>query len=315
MSGGNHPQPRGKAENAHAEGIWSVAWSGSERVITGSLDGSIRLWNSRSLAAPISSTERQNVGVNSVVATDDGTTALACFQDSNVRVYDINNETGALSERISEKKSKPDLFSAWSISLSPDDDTYVAGSQGGKLTFFSIKENIGISKTVLPKASHIMCTAFNHDGSFVAATAANGQVCIFDINKHATPVHSYSASSMAVRSCKFSPDGRLLYAASDDQHVSVFDLRAAVKNADAAVVKSFACGSMCLSVDVSPDGRRFVVGGSDGSVSLWDLGMQRKEEVYHSHTDQVWCVAYDRTNAEGKRFVSVADDALMQLYE
>jgi len=321
----NHPQAKVKAENAHAEGIWSVAWSGSERLITGSLDGSIRLWNSRSLAAPISCTERLNVGVNSVVATDDGTTVLACYQDSYIRTYDINEETGALSERISEEQKKrthPDLLSAWSISLSPDDDTYVAGSQNGKITFYSIKEDKAIKKASLPKMSHVMSTAFNHDGSLVAATAANGQVCIFDTSVSAEStapitkyVHAFSAHSMAARSCKFSPDGHLLYTASDDQHVSIFDLRVASNNANAAVVKSFACGSMCLSLDVSPDGRHFTVGCADGNVSLWDLGMQRREVVYSSHTDQVWCVAYDRTNAEGKRFVSVGDDAMMQLYE
>ncbi len=54
---------------------------------------------------------------------------------------------------------------------------------------------------------------------------------------------------------------------------------------------------------------------SDHSVYLWDLGMQKREQVYNTHTDQVWCVAYDRTDKIGKRFASVGDDALCQMYE
>lgn len=309
----NQPRLGNKAENAHAEGIWAVAWSGSERLITGSLDGSIRLWNSRSLSTPISSTERQNVGVNSVVTTDDGTLVLACYQDSTIRLYDIHEETGILNERIPKKKEKSDLLSGWTLSLSPDDDTYAAGSQTGSVYIYSIKEEKRIAKINTAKASHVLATAFNHDGSLLAATSANGYVHVYDniIQKDVAAILCTAAHGMASRCCKFSPDGRLLYTASDDQHVSVIDTRA---NGFSAV-KSFACGSMALSLDVSPDGRHFAVGGSDGNVTLWDLGMQRREAVYNSHTDQVWCVAYDRTNAEGKRFATVGDDSMLQIYE
>jgi WD40 repeat protein len=149
---GLQPKVGLKAENAHADGIWTLAWSGSERVLTGSLDGSIRLWNSRSLASPISATPRENVGINSLVVNDDGNMAIACYQDSYIRFFSIDPNSGVLNET---KEMKNELLTAWTLSLSPDDDTYVIGSQAGKVYLSSIKEEKRLHTLKLPTVSGI----------------------------------------------------------------------------------------------------------------------------------------------------------------
>ena len=80
MSASNAPQPSNRVENAHSDSIWSVAWSGSERLLSGSLDGSIRLWNSRSLDKALFATSKERVGVNSIATSDDGRYCVACYQ-------------------------------------------------------------------------------------------------------------------------------------------------------------------------------------------------------------------------------------------
>ncbi len=159
--------------------------------------------------------------------------------------------------------------------------------------------------------SHVLATAFNADGSLFACSSVNGALHVFDPVR-AELAHAISAHNLPARSVKFSPDGNLIYTASDDQHVSIFDLRRG--SMGTAAVKSYSMGSKALCVDASPDGRHFCVGTANGNVLLWDLGMQRRECVYNGHSDQVWAVAYDRTDRQGKRFASVGDDALLQLY-
>jgi WD40 repeat protein len=330
------PKAGNKVENAHSDSIWCLAWSGSERILTGSLDGSVRIWNSRKLDAPLSTTAREHVGVNAMVATDDGTSAIVCYQNSTLRFFSINESTAALEERSSPLKN--DLFGACTVSLSPDNDTYVTGTQQGQLHIRSLQshltnnardasqarthssttasaashtsESSPLSTLDVLDSSHVLSTAFNDDGSLIAAACINGNVAVLDpTNAVNTHLHVVRAHSMPVRCVRFSPDGKLLYSASDDRHVAVYDTRSG------KVVSSFSHTGMALSVDVSTDGRHFSVGSSDNQVYLWDLGMQRRECVYNTHTDQVWSVAYDRTNAAGRRFASGGDDALLQIYE
>jgi len=53
-------------------------------ILTGSLDGHIRLWDGS--LSPIGVSPKQLTGVTSVVPTSDGTMAIACFQDSVIRL-------------------------------------------------------------------------------------------------------------------------------------------------------------------------------------------------------------------------------------
>ena len=74
--------------------------------------------------------------------------------------------------------------------------------------------------------------------------------------------------------------------------------------------------NLCQNRDYleSPNQRYFAVGCQDGSVSLWDLGSMSEIKKYDCHRDGVWCVAFDKNNANGSRFASVGDDAAIQIY-
>lgn len=306
----NAPKAVARVENAHSDSVWAAAWSGSERLVTGSLDGSVRIWNSRALEKPVCATPKERVGVNSLSATDDGTAVLAAYQDATVRIFQIDESTGMLGERESIQGGiQNHLLDAWCVTASPDNDTFVTGAQTGKLHVSSIASGEKLLSFELPSKSHVMGTSYSDDGSRIAAGCLNGDICVFD--PHAQQmVHTVAdAHSLPVRSVTFSSDGNLLYSASDDHYVTIFDARSA------KVITSFSHIGMALCVDASPDGRHFTVGSSDHSVYLWDMGMRKREHVYNTHSDQVWCVKYDATDKAGKRLVSVGDDALLQLYE
>jgi WD repeat-containing protein 61 len=117
------------------------------------------------------------------------------------------------------------------------------------------------------------------------------------------------AHGLPIRTVAFSPDGDLLYSASEDRHVNVYDVRSG------ALINSFSHGNMVLSVSASADQRHFVSGCGDACVYVWDLGMQRLEAKLHSHRDMVWGVACNPSDPLGRQFVSVGDDAAIRIYE
>jgi WD repeat-containing protein 61 len=305
----NAPKIGSKKANCHADGVWAVSWIGSEKIITGSLDGSLRLWNSRGLDKPLCSTTRQRVGLTSVAATRDGLNAVACYQDAMIRKFKIEESEDGGNAFVEEDPINPGMLEAYSICLSPGDDVVAAGTQAGKVNIWSMENNESVL-TLDTKSKFVLSTKFssNEDSPLLAASSVDGAVNVFDISQ-STVIHKVSTHSLPVRSVSFSPNGRLVYSASDDRHVSVYDCNSN------KIVANFSHAGMALSVDVSPDSRHFAVGSSDHAVTFWDLGMQKSISSYNTHSEQVWGVAFDQTNEEGKRFVSVGDDSVLQMYE
>ena len=119
--------------------------------------------------------------------------------------------------------------------------------------------------------------------------------------------HKIDAHFLPARKVAYSADGGLLFTASDDRHIGVFDARTGL------AINSFSHSGMCLSLDVSKDGRHVVSACANHTVAYWDLGMQRCVQKFESsHTEQVWDVSFDDS---GKKFASVGEEGILQLYE
>ena len=198
------------------------------------------------------------------------------------------------------------LLEAWTICLSPHDDVLVAGNHRGAVNIWSMQEGRELVTTLETNNKFILSTAFSPDLK-LATAGIDGNINIFDITTRQI-IHQIGAHALPARCVTFSQQGNLVFSASDDRHVSVFDV------VSGTVINTFSHAGMCLSVDTSPDHRHFIVGCSDGKVLLWDLGMQKFIRSYDQHKDQVWGVSYNKQD-EGRKFASVGDDYLLQVYE
>jgi len=107
------------------------------------------------------------------------------------------------------------------------------------------------------------------DGRAVAV-AEGSEVVLFDAAGLTERVHLYGPTDR-VRSLRFSHDGRLLAAGSDDHHVVVWDV------GTAGVVERLAghAGAV-LAVEFSPDDATLFSGGEDHRVLVWDLAGRRR---------------------------------------
>jgi WD repeat-containing protein 61 len=297
----NIVKPSKKAELAHGDCIWTLSFTEDGSALTGSLDGTVKLWD-RDLKNSAAA-KKEKVGVNSVTSFNNNgiSTAVACFQDSTIRFYSIND--------MSEVSSiKPGLLEAWTVSISPSDDVVASGTHRGTVNLWSVREgHEKVASLETRNNKFILNSVFSRDLK-LATAGIDGFVNVFDINSQDI-IQKIEAHALPVRSVAFSPDGHILYTASDDRHVNVYD------TVSGTLINSFSQSGMALSVDTSPDRRHFVVGCADHNVTLWDLGMQRLVQSYDNHTDQVWSVAYDKSSSTRTRFGSVGDDTLFQTYE
>lgn len=296
-----------------SQSIWACDWSQESVILTGSLDGTVSSWEPGKVLKKHQSSSPQLVGVTSVIATKDRRRAIASYQDGTIRFFDLNEEEKDLSEENSSLTEAfcidPGLMEAWTISLSPDEDVLVSGTHRGSINIWSMGDNFGEKVASLDTHNKfILSTAFSCDKK-LATTGIDGWLNVFDMTT-AQNIQKVEAHALPTRSISFSPDGNLIYTASDDRHVSVYD------SVSGTFVSSFSHTGMAYCVDASPDHRHFAVACANHSVVLWDLGMQRQVNTFSDqHSDQVWGVAFDKADSTGKRFASVGDDALIQLYE
>lgn len=297
----NKPKVIKSVDGAHTDGIWATAWTQGE-ILTGSADGSIKLWDLKA-AGEVKckfTSQKQKCGVTSIAAVQDGSIAAVCYQNSSIRLFDINEqrEKAVIDSGFSE---------AWSICLSPGDDVLASGNSRGAINIWSMQDGHEKVASLETNNKFIMSTAFSIDGK-LASGGVDGIANVFDMNTQ-TVMHKIDAHGLPIRSISFSPDGDLLYTASEDRHANVYDMRSG------ALVGSFSHANMVLSVSAAADQRHFVTGCGDSCVYYYDLGMQRCEAREASHRDMVWAVACNPSDPTGRQFVSVGDDCAMKVYE
>ncbi|CAL5398544.1 unnamed protein product [Camellia sinensis] len=159
----------------------------------------------------------------------------------------------------------------------------------------------------------VLSVAWSPDGKRLACGSMDGTISVFDVSR-AKFLHHLEGHFMPVRSLVYSPvDPKILFSASDDAHVHVYD-------AEGKSLINALSGhtSWVLSVDASPDGAAIATGSSDKSVKLWDLKMRTAVQTLSSHTDQVWAVAFrppGGTGVRAGRLASVSDDKSISLYD
>lgn len=294
-----------KIENSHGDSVWSLAWC-QDHLVTGSLDGSIKLWNLADTQHPLFTSKKTKIGVTSIVALQDGSMAIACYQDSTIRFFDLTSkqETAVI---------EPGLLEAYSLSLAPGEDVLASGNSKGGINIWSMHDQHEKVATIPTDGTKfVVNTAFSIDGK-LASSSLDGLVQVIDMNTQQR-VHKFTLHSMPTRQITFSPeDGDLLYSASDDRMVHLYDLRTG------ECIQTFGHESMVYCLDTASDGRHFLSGSSDGKVSLWDIGMQKRIQRYDSsaHHDVVWDVGFQKVSNSFScpQFASVSDDATIHLYE
>ncbi len=288
--------PSKRIENSHGECLWTLAWC-RENIITGSLDGTMKVWKAEGNEC-IFATEKSKIGISSVLALQDGLTAVACYQDSTIKFFDLlhSGEKYTLDLKFGE---------AYSLSISPGEDILVSGSSSGNINVWSMLDNHEKVTSIAAGNKPIISTNFSVEGR-LASGANDGSTYVHDVSTQ-QQTHKFDSHSLPVRCVSFFGDGKMLLSASDDRQVQLYDVRVGQP------IFTFSHKAPAYSVDASPNLRHFVVGCQDGSVSMWDIGGLREVRKYDSHRDSVWCVQYDK-RCDGNRFASTGDDGAVQLY-
>eukprot|EP00897_Mesotaenium_endlicherianum_P005574 jgi/Mesen1/5044/ME000025S04446 len=324
-----------QVQDAHEDGVWAAAWapatdSRPALLLTGSVDETVKLWSGDDLQ-PAGINSGHALGVVAVAVDPAGTTAASSSMDSMVRVFDVDTNATKAALECAPAES-------WALAFDPQGKHLaVAGGGSASVKLWSTdtwqlegslevpsgggassEAEAGSAAGAASKADKgggkfVLAVAWSADGRRLACSTMDGTVAVFDVARQRL-LHTLGGHHMPVRSLCFSPvDARLLFTASDDMHVHLYDAEGGTLIAALA-----GHGGWVVSLAVSPDGAALATGSSDRSVRLWDLATRAVAQTVKDHSDQVWSVAFRPPGGDGVRagrLATVSDDKSIALYD
>lgn len=151
------------------------------------------------------------------------------------------------------------------------------------------------TKRVVPGVIFVLCLAAAAAGgealpTLQPITAENaGQVCLL----RTLVIPEYKKGVLSQCSVAFSPDGRLLVAASGKNPVPVWDVPSG-----AIVLRLYEDSpQQIVACAFSPDGTALACGGFDRTITLWNLAVGERMASWPAHSSPVWELAFSPNGA------------------
>jgi len=284
-----------KQEDAFAkqeDAIMAVAFSpDSKHILTGSGDGTARLWD---LEGNLIKIFIGHSGyVNSVAFSPDGQSILTGSSDRSARLWDISGKA--------IRDFKGHNMSVNSIAFSPDGKEILTGSKDRTARLWDLKGDV--IQEFKGHNSAIMAVAFSPDGQYILTGSSDSTARLWNLKGKQLKVlikHLDYINTVA-----FSPDGQKILTGSSDKTVKLLNL-------NGKLLRSFSgFPGEVNDVVFSPDGKKILIGASAGYAVLYDLNGNEIKE-FKGHTIQVKAVAF---SPDGTKIATGSGDCTVKLWD
>jgi WD40 repeat protein len=275
--------------------VTSVAAStNGDRFATGSVDGTVRVWNTTTGQPEGAAFKTDHGSVWSVAFA--GEKIVIGSNDDTIQIWDpAAGESTLLGAPTANTPVR-------SLAVSSDGKHIVSGSTDGTVRVWDAEEELQVGDDIGTGASELMSVAVS--GQTVATGSEDGTVQQWDLkgSRIGLPMN---AGTGAVWSVAFSPLGDLIAAAGAGDNVLLWHA------ADGARPPTRIPHSDGVwTVAFSPSGDRIVTGGTDDAVRLWDVqGDNIIGARLLGHGGDVKGVTF-----AGDGLVSVSDDRTVRIW-
>ncbi|KAL0947883.1 hypothetical protein HGRIS_010518 [Hohenbuehelia grisea] len=289
--------------HGHSASVNSVAFSpDGTRIVSGSRDNTIRVWNASTGIQTMSPLEGHSNFVTSVAFSPDGTRIVSGSVDNTIRVW--NASTGIQTMSPLEGHSR----SVTSVAFSPDGTRIVSGSYDNTIRVWNASTGI---QTMSPLKGHswlVTSVAFSPDGTRIVSGSFDNTIRVWNASTGIQTMSPLEGHSDFVTSVAFSPDGTRIVSGSYDNTIRVWNASTGIQTMSPLEGHS----RLVTSVAFSPDGTRIVSGSVDNTIRVWNAstGIQTMSPL-EGHSDFVTSVAF---SPDGTRIVSGSYDNTIRVW-
>ncbi len=269
----------------------------NELVLWQGMRGTMKVWR-------LSTQKHMNIlfghkgGIMCARFSPDGQYAISGGKDQRVVLWDL--ATGDMVRHFTGHTE-----SINSVAFSPDGKTILSGSADHSITLWDI-ETEEIIWSAKQHAKSVRSVAFSPDGTKVISGGEDAAIRLWDSQTGESLWDVYYADPQPVDSTVFSPDGRMILAASGDR-ILLWDIETQKQSG-----QFIGHQETVTSVAFSPDGKRILSGSADTTIKLWEAATGRLLRTFSGHTGEVTSVAFSR---DGLTCLSGSQDKTMKLWE
>lgn len=332
-------RPGGQAE--------SIAFSPDGlSVLSGSTDGSLRLWDARTGKEVRTLTGHEDK-VGAVAFSPDGRMIVSGSHDETLRLWDV-----ATGKEVRTLSGHRDGVSA--LAFAPKGDVLASGGEDGSVLFWDVRTGDN-RHTCRAHAGRVTSVVFVLGGGILASGGEDGVVRLWDAaaGREMDRFAAHTGKALAV-AC--SPDGRYVASGGADRTVRLWDaasgralwMRSAHRDAVSALtflpasglfvsgsrdrtirlwrVEDDGSGGTRVAEEAAlqgnaqgvtalasfPDGRTLVSGSIDGSLRLWDVKARRMTSSFQTLSQAVTALA---VSPDGRHFAAAIGNGAIHLWE
>lgn len=253
----------------HEDWITVVAFSSDgTRIISGSLDQTIRLWDMRKDTLHAETPNSHTGNVTAIAFSSDKTRIVCGSDDGTIQAWDARDGTPLASPIYTTGENSGEITS---IVFSRDGMRILSCHSTGRAPVILVWDVLNGALLVGPLEGHsnrINSAVFSPDSTRIVSGSIDCTVRLWDAHSGAFLASPSEGHSKQVNSVSFSPDGTRIASGSNDCTIRVWDAHTGT-----ILIGSFEAEEHAVqvtSVAFSPNGVLIISGCHDGTIQVWD---------------------------------------------
>ena len=280
----------------HAAPISAVCFVGDDRLVSGSDDGGLSVWDVSNGHRLHTLSPAHNKRVSELSSNQRGTQFASVSWDSFVRIWNVQN-----GRKETEIPSHPKPIS--SVAFHPDGFMLATGCWDGILRQWNVAT--GQRRAIMRgHLSSIKAVAYSADGRYIASCSIDGECRLWN----SLAGSQVGLISARISSLYFSPNGSKLASAGSDGRVRVFS---STIGQCQMIIRNEAWGPVA-SLVIHPDGELLIAGYHSGSIRAFDIQNGTMEQDFHYHKGRINRLAFSPSSAD--ILISASGDSTSRIY-
>jgi WD40 repeat protein len=265
-----------------------------QRIVSSSLDGTLRLWDLQGnlIGQPF---QELKAPIRSVAFNSNGKVIVSGDDDGRLGLWDLEGRL------ITSFEGHKDWVTA--LAFSPDGKLIVSGSFDKTLRLWDLQGN-PIGEPFRGHEAPVTSVTFSRNGKLIISGSRDTTVRLW--NSGGKSIKLSSNEHDYVTAVAFSPKQPLIAWGSGGGIISLWDLQ------ERRIKISFPAHDKSISsIAFSPDGQWIITGSDDSTIGLWDLQGNRVGRPLMGHEQAVTTVAF---GSDRNLIVSASADKTIRLW-